>query len=102
PRAVRGGLPAGHCRFPGRGHGPGTGSARAVATAGPLAAYGARGRAGADLLDRHADRLSACAADSGWNGSEAGERFRTVLLAHADRCSRAAADVRSAARWLAD
>ncbi|WP_404962564.1 hypothetical protein [Streptomyces sp. 147326] len=82
---------------------PDAGDSRAVAA--PLASYGARGRAGADRLDRldrHAESLSACAADAGWNGSEAGERFRTVLLAHADRCARAAAEVRSAARWLAD
>ncbi|MFE6839757.1 hypothetical protein ACFVFI_33655 [Streptomyces sp. NPDC057705] len=83
---------------------PGTAGSRAgaVAVAAPLSAYGARGRAGAERLDRHAEALCACAADTGWNGSEAGERFRTVLLAHADRCARAAADVRSAARWLAD
>ncbi|MFC9295690.1 hypothetical protein ACFTWH_15295 [Streptomyces sp. NPDC057011] len=64
--------------------------------------YGARGQAGADRLERHAESLSACAADTGWNGSEAGERFRMTLLAHADRCSRAAADVRRAARRLSD
>lgn len=56
----------------------------------------------ADRLDRQAESLAVCAADSGWNGSEAGERFRTALLAHADRCTRAAADVRRAARWLSD
>ncbi|GHI82923.1 hypothetical protein [Streptomyces xanthophaeus] len=65
-----------------------------------LPAYGARGRVGADRLDHHAERLSACAADTGWDGSETGERFRTALLAHADRCANAAADVRRAARWL--
>nr|MDT0518552.1 hypothetical protein [Streptomyces sp. DSM 41633] len=81
---------------------PGTAGSRAGAVAAPLSAFGARGRAGAERLDRHAEALCACAADAGWNGSEAGERFRMVLLAHADRCARAAADVRSAARWLAD
>ncbi|MFD3869511.1 hypothetical protein [Streptomyces sp. NPDC058623] len=65
-----------------------------------LPAYGARGRVGADRLDHHAERLSACAADPGWNGSETGERFRMALLAHADRCANAAADVRRAARWF--
>ncbi|WP_327411526.1 hypothetical protein [Streptomyces sp. NBC_01233] len=79
-----------------------TADSRAVAVAAPLGAYGARGRVGADRLDRHAQSLSACAADTGWSGSEAGERFRMVLLAHADRCSRAASDVRRAAGWLAD
>ncbi|MGW5852171.1 hypothetical protein ACWFQ8_30200 [Streptomyces sp. NPDC055254] len=69
---------------------------------GTCAAYGARGQAGADRLDRHAERLSACAADTGWNGSEAGERFRMALLAHADRCADAASDVRRAARRLSD
>ncbi|OEJ35026.1 hypothetical protein [Streptomyces subrutilus] len=66
----------------------------------PLSGYGARGHVGADRLERHAETLAACAADTGWNGSEAGERFRMILLAHADRCARAAADVRSAARRL--
>ncbi|MEU9237858.1 hypothetical protein [Streptomyces subrutilus] len=66
----------------------------------PLSGYGVRGHVGADRLERHADTLAACAADSGWDGSEAGERFRMILLAHADRCARAAADVRGAARRL--
>ncbi|MEU9304720.1 hypothetical protein [Streptomyces sp. NPDC048269] len=87
-----GGTPDGH------GEPPAVGS---TVTA-PLSASGARGRAGADRLDRHAESLSVCAADTGWNGSEAGERFRMILLAHADRCSRAAADVRHAARRLSD
>lgn len=87
-----GGAPDGHGALPAVG----------PAVAAPLSAYGARGRARADRLDRHAEHLSACAADTGWNGSEAGERFRMILLAHADRCSRAAADVRSAARRLSD
>ncbi|MEV7446895.1 hypothetical protein AB0O22_38100 [Streptomyces sp. NPDC091204] len=73
----------------------------AVVTA-PLAAYGTRGQADADRLDRHAESLCACAAETGWNASETGERFRMVLLAHAERCARAADDVRRAARWLAD
>ncbi|MFF4429372.1 hypothetical protein ACFYZ4_09370 [Streptomyces sp. NPDC001513] len=68
----------------------------------PLAAYGARGLADADRLEGHAESLCACAADTGWNGSETGERFRMALLAHAERCTRAADDVRRAARWLAD
>ncbi|MFD8980553.1 hypothetical protein [Streptomyces sp. NPDC059564] len=70
--------------------------------AAPLSAYGALGRGGADRLDRHAESLAACAADTGWNGSEVGERFRMSLLDHADRCSRAAADVRRAARRLSE
>ncbi|MFD3540259.1 hypothetical protein ACFWUQ_12265 [Streptomyces sp. NPDC058662] len=74
----------------------------AAGHAGTRAARGARGQAGADRLDRHAERLSACAADAGWNGSEAGERFRMFLLAHADRCANAASDVRRAARRLSD
>ncbi|MEU9087803.1 hypothetical protein [Streptomyces sp. NPDC048357] len=81
---------------------PDTADSRAVTKAAPLAAYGARGQAGADRLEEHAERLCACAADTGWNGSETGERFRMALLAHAERCSRAAEDVRRAARWLAD
>ncbi|MEV7611859.1 hypothetical protein [Streptomyces sp. NPDC089799] len=66
------------------------------------ASYGALARTSADRLDRQAESLAACAAHTGWNGGEAGERFRLVLLAHADRCAKAAADVRGAARALAD
>ncbi|MFE9929365.1 hypothetical protein [Streptomyces sp. NPDC005533] len=80
----------------------GTGGQVADGLTAPLAAYGARGRTEADLLDRHAESLCACAADTGWNAGESGERFRMVLLAHAERCARAADDVRRAARWLAD
>ncbi|WP_411104104.1 hypothetical protein [Streptomyces sp. cmx-4-9] len=69
---------------------------------GPHTAHGARGQADADRLELHAQRLSACAADPGWNGNETGERFRMTLLAHADRCANAAADVRRAARRLSD
>ncbi|MEU9254335.1 hypothetical protein AB0D66_21055 [Streptomyces sp. NPDC048270] len=79
------------------GHGA---SSAGPAGAAPLSGYGVLGHAGADRLEGHAESLAACAADTGWNGSEAGERFRMVLLSHADRCARAAADVRSAARRL--
>ncbi|MFD9366472.1 hypothetical protein ACFWA6_02030 [Streptomyces sp. NPDC060020] len=75
---------------------------RFAAVTAPLAAYGTRGQADADRLDRHAESLCACAAEIGWNASETGERFRMVLLAHAERCAKAADDVRRAARWLAD
>ncbi|UQX03995.1 hypothetical protein [Streptomyces sp. RerS4] len=64
------------------------------------ASYGALARATADRLEAHADRLAACAADSGWNAEEAGEGFRLVLLGHADRCARAADDLRLASRRL--
>ncbi|WP_030197204.1 hypothetical protein [Streptomyces sp. NRRL S-87] len=66
------------------------------------AAYGALARADADRLDRHARSLAECAADTGWNGTETGERFRMRLLDHAERCARAAAEVRVAARRLGD
>ncbi|MER5726874.1 hypothetical protein ABT084_00730 [Streptomyces sp. NPDC002138] len=66
------------------------------------AAYGSLAAASATQLDRHAAELEQCAADSGWNSDAAGEQFRTVLLGHAERCARAAADVRRAARRLAD
>ncbi|MBW5482852.1 hypothetical protein GPJ59_13425, partial [Streptomyces bambusae] len=69
---------------------------------GPPAAYGALAHASAERLEGHAARLEACAGHSGWDKDEAGERFRTVLLNHAERCARAAADVRGAAGWLAD
>ncbi len=82
------------------GHGTPPAAAAGSAVDAPLSGYGVRGHVGADRLEGHAESLAACAADTGWNGSEAGERFRMILLAHADRCSRAAADVRSAARRL--
>ncbi|MFD9263094.1 hypothetical protein [Streptomyces sp. NPDC059538] len=66
------------------------------------AAYGALARAGADRLEQHAQSLAACAADSGWDKDDAGERFRMVLLGHAERCAEAADGVRRAARRLAD
>ncbi|MGW6781684.1 hypothetical protein [Streptomyces sp. NPDC054987] len=60
----------------------------------------ARARAGADRLDEYARNLTACAAETGWNGDETGERFRMRLLEHAERCTRAASEVRAAARHL--
>ncbi|GAA2620946.1 hypothetical protein GCM10010425_14150 [Streptomyces spororaveus] len=65
------------------------------------ASYGALAHASADRLERHAESLAACADHGGWNRDEAGERFRMVLLGHAERCARAAEDVRRAARRLA-
>ncbi|MCX5193009.1 hypothetical protein OOK31_03725 [Streptomyces sp. NBC_00249] len=64
------------------------------------ASYGALARASADRLERHAESLAACAGNTGWNGDEAGERFRMVLLGHADRCAKAASEVRAAAQRL--
>ncbi|MFJ4878878.1 hypothetical protein ACIP93_27250 [Streptomyces sp. NPDC088745] len=52
-------------------------------------------------LEEHAGRLAECARDSGWNRDAVGERSRMLLLDHAERCRRAAADVRNAARRLA-
>ncbi|MFE5808048.1 hypothetical protein, partial [Streptomyces sp. NPDC056491] len=66
------------------------------------ASYGALAHASADRLERHAQSLAACAANSGWNKDEAGERFRMVLLGHAERCAKAADGVRRAAERLAD
>ncbi|MEW1632480.1 hypothetical protein AB0469_00200 [Streptomyces sp. NPDC093801] len=74
---------------------------RAVPAAGP-ASYAVLARADADRLDRHARSLADCAAAPGWNGDETGERFRMRLLEHAERCTRAASDVREAARRLGD
>ncbi|MFD0723009.1 hypothetical protein [Streptomyces globosus] len=81
---------------------PGSPAAAPPARADTPASYAAPARAAADRLDRHARSLAACAADAGWNGNETGERFRMRLLEHADRCIRAASDVREAARRLAD
>ncbi|MCX4545533.1 hypothetical protein [Streptomyces sp. NBC_01565] len=66
------------------------------------ASYGALAHASADRLERHAESLAACAANSGWNRDEAGERFRMVLLGHAERCAKAADGVRRAAKRLTD
>ncbi|MFJ2744897.1 hypothetical protein ACIO3O_35165 [Streptomyces sp. NPDC087440] len=63
--------------------------------------YAALSRESARSLEEHAQRLAECARDSGWNHDAVGERSRMLLLAHAERCRRAAADVRNAARWLA-
>ncbi|MFG2232513.1 hypothetical protein ACGFNX_21280 [Streptomyces sp. NPDC048723] len=66
------------------------------------ASYGALAHASAERLERHAESLTACAGNSGWNADEAGERFRMVLLGHAERCAKAAAGVRRAAERLTD
>ncbi|MFE3284218.1 hypothetical protein ACFXJJ_14005, partial [Streptomyces sp. NPDC059233] len=65
------------------------------------ASYAALAQASAERLERHAESLAACAGHTGWNDDEAGEHFRMVLLGHADRCAKAAADVRRAAQRLA-
>lgn len=65
------------------------------------ASYGALAQASAERLERHAESLAACAAHTGWNEDGAGEGFRMALLGHADRCAKAAADVRRAAQRLA-
>ncbi|MFD5512589.1 hypothetical protein ACFWIB_33160 [Streptomyces sp. NPDC127051] len=66
------------------------------------AAYGALAHASADRLERHAQSLAACAGNSGWNTDEEGERFRMILLDHAERCATAADGVRQAAKRLTD
>ncbi|MER6775735.1 MULTISPECIES: hypothetical protein [unclassified Streptomyces] len=66
------------------------------------AAYGALAHASADRLERHAESLAACAGNSGWNTDEEGERFRVILLDHAERCATAADGVRRAAKRLTD
>ncbi|MEU3776954.1 hypothetical protein AB0F11_27890, partial [Streptomyces sp. NPDC032472] len=81
---------------------PAVGAVPPAARAATPASYAALARADADRLDRHARSLAACAAETGWNGDETGERFRMHLLEHAERCTRAASDVRAAARRLAD
>lgn len=79
---------------------PADGCAPPAARAATPASYAVLARAGAERLDRHARELAACAAAPGWNGDETGERFRARLLEHAQRCGRAASDVRAAARRL--
>lgn len=64
------------------------------------ASYAALAQASAARLEQHAESLAACAGNGGWNGDEAGEHFRMVLLGHADRCAKAAGDVRRAAQRL--
>ncbi|MFI7382563.1 hypothetical protein [Streptomyces sp. NPDC049813] len=58
--------------------------------------------AGARTLDEHARRLADCARQPGWNHDAFGEQCRMTLLAHAERCARAAADARRTAEWLAN
>ncbi|WP_185910938.1 hypothetical protein [Streptomyces sp. WAC07149] len=79
---------------------PADGAAPPAARAATPASYAELARADAERLDRYARGLAACAAEPGWDGDETGERFRTRLLEHAQRCGRAAADVREAARRL--
>ncbi|MFI1680638.1 hypothetical protein [Streptomyces sp. NPDC020607] len=64
--------------------------------------YAASAEAGACSLEEHARRLTDCAQQSGWNHDAFGEQCRMTLLAHAERCTRAAADARRAAEWLAN
>ncbi|MEV7417427.1 hypothetical protein [Streptomyces sp. NPDC089919] len=66
------------------------------------AAYGALARASADRLERHAESLTVCAGNPGWDADGTGERFRTDLLGHAERCAEAAAAVRRSALRLAE
>ncbi|WP_327308700.1 hypothetical protein OG730_38805 [Streptomyces sp. NBC_01298] len=66
------------------------------------ASYGALAQASAERLAAHAESLAVCAGADGWDRDEAGERFRMVLLDHAQRCARAADGVRKAANRLAD
>ncbi|MEU6991012.1 hypothetical protein ABZ953_10205 [Streptomyces sp. NPDC046465] len=75
-----------------------------VATAGGQspAHYAASAEAGACSLEEHARKLTDCAQQSGWNHDAFGEQCRMTLLAHAERCTRSAADARRAAEWLAN
>lgn len=57
--------------------------------------------AGARGLEQHARKLAECARLDGWNHDAFGEHCRMTLLAHAERCARAAGDARRAADWLA-
>ncbi|MFF2198446.1 hypothetical protein ACFVXK_36620, partial [Streptomyces sp. NPDC058157] len=81
---------------------PAPGAAPPAARAAGPSADAVLARADADRLDALARGLADCAAEPGWNGDETGEAFRMRLLDHAQRCTRAAADVRAAARRLAD
>ncbi|MFF4366770.1 hypothetical protein [Streptomyces sp. NPDC001594] len=81
---------------------PAPGSAPPAARAAGPSADAVLVRADADRLDALARGLADCAAEPGWSGDETGEDFRMRLLDHAQRCTRAAADVRAAARRLAD
>ncbi|RPF44172.1 hypothetical protein EDD96_0692 [Streptomyces sp. Ag109_G2-6] len=80
---------------------PPAGTLPAAPAAGP-GSYAVLARADADRLDALARGLADCAAEPGWSGDETGEAFRMRLLDHAERCTRAASDVRAAARFLAD
>ncbi|CAM5314726.1 hypothetical protein SAVIM338S_00659 [Streptomyces avidinii] len=64
------------------------------------ASYGVLARSSARRLESHAAGLAACAEAEGWSGDAEGERFRMVLLGHAERCAKAADGVRRAADRL--
>ncbi|MDG4856883.1 hypothetical protein P8605_01685 [Streptomyces sp. T-3] len=64
--------------------------------------YAGLARASAERLERQAAALTDRAAHTGWDNDAYGERSRMTLLAHAERCTKAAADVRRTAKWLAD
>ncbi|MEU6394051.1 hypothetical protein [Streptomyces sp. NPDC046939] len=90
-------------------HTPGSAEARPTAdgyvppAAGQSPArYAALLTAGARGLEQHARKLAECARLDGWNHDAFGEHCRMTLLAHAERCARAAGDARRAADWLAN
>ncbi|MBW5422084.1 hypothetical protein GKQ77_10985 [Streptomyces sp. BG9H] len=79
---------------------PGAGGLAPVAGSG-VARHAALAAESARSLEEHARQLAECARQPGWNDDAFGEQCRMTLLAHAERCARAAADVSRAARWLA-
>ncbi|QEU90932.1 hypothetical protein CP970_08590 [Streptomyces kanamyceticus] len=67
---------------------------------GSSARHAALAHDSARSLDEQARQLADCARQSHWNHDAFGEECRMTLLAHAERCTRAAEDVRRAAQWL--
>ncbi|AZM51631.1 hypothetical protein DMA15_02715 [Streptomyces sp. WAC 01529] len=78
-----------------------TPGAGALAAGSGCARHAALAAESARSLEEHARQLAACAQRPGWNHDAFGEQCRMTLLAHAERCARAAVDVSRAARWLA-
>ncbi|QEV16675.1 hypothetical protein [Streptomyces alboniger] len=79
---------------------PGAGAAAPVGGRGS-ARHAALASDSARRLEEHARQLADCARQPGWNQDAFGEKCRMTLLAHAERCARAAADVSRAAQWFA-
>ncbi|WP_055565695.1 hypothetical protein [Streptomyces atriruber] len=79
---------------------PGTAAFTPSVGGGRSAHHAALAHDSARSLDEQARQLADCARQPEWNHNAFGEQCRMTLLAHAERCARAAEDVRRAAQWM--